>query len=58
MDEVRQCSALVEELYDIYYLDAPPSHRRALVWTLSRRTLCRIGCSSPTPLDTISEDCE
>ncbi|KAL7065139.1 hypothetical protein AAHC03_05618 [Spirometra sp. Aus1] len=58
MDDVRQCSALVEELYDIYYLDAPPSQRRALVWTLSRRTLCRIGCSSPTPLDTISEDCE
>ncbi|BHF66071.1 regulation of cell cycle [Sparganum proliferum] len=58
MDDVRQCSALVEELYDIYYLEAPPSQRRALVWTLSRRTLCRIGCSSPTPLDTISEDCE
>lgn len=58
MDEVRQCGTLVEELYDIYYLDAHPSNRRALVWTLSRRTLCRIGCSSPTPLDTISEDCE
>ncbi|VDL96229.1 unnamed protein product [Schistocephalus solidus] len=58
MDEVRQCGTLVEELYDIYYLDAHPSNRRALVWTLSRRTLCRIGCSSPTPLDTISEDCD
>jgi len=58
MQDVRQCSTLVEELYDVYYRDPHPSSRKTLIWTLSRRTLFRIGCSSPTPLDTISEDCE
>lgn len=58
MDEVVQCSALVEELYDVFYRDSHPSSRKALAWTLSKRTLMRIGCSSPTTLDTISEDAE
>uniref|UniRef100_A0A0R3SNT1 RB_A domain-containing protein n=2 Tax=Hymenolepis diminuta TaxID=6216 RepID=A0A0R3SNT1_HYMDI len=57
MDEVLQCSALVEELYDVFYRDSHPS-RKALAWTLSKRTLMRLGCSSPTTLDTISEDAE
>lgn len=57
MDEVLQCSALVEELYDVFYRDSHPS-RKALAWTLSKRTLMRLGCSSPTTLDTISEDTE
>ncbi|KAL5970752.1 Cyclin-G2 [Taenia solium] len=58
MNDVHQCSTLVEELYDVFYRDSHPSSRRALAWTLSRRTFLRIGCSSPTTLDTISEDCE
>ncbi|EUB62442.1 Cyclin-G2 [Echinococcus granulosus] len=58
MNDVHQCSALVEELYDVFYRDSHPSSRKALAWTLSKRTLLRIGCSSPTTLDTISEDCE
>ncbi|VDD75286.1 unnamed protein product [Mesocestoides corti] len=58
MNDVHQCSALVEELYNVFYRDSHPISRKALVWTLSKRTLLRIGCSSPTTLDTISEDCE
>ncbi|VDM24724.1 unnamed protein product [Hydatigera taeniaeformis] len=58
MNDVHQCSTLVEELYDVFYRDSHPSSRRALAWTLSKRTFFRIGCSSPTTLDTISEDCE
>ncbi|GAA49932.1 cyclin-G2 [Clonorchis sinensis] len=56
--DVIQAAALVEELYEIYYRDPLPCNRRSLVWNLSRRTLFRIGYSSPTPLDTITEDYE
>ncbi|CAH8626279.1 unnamed protein product [Dicrocoelium dendriticum] len=56
-DDVLQCASLVDELYDIYYRDSS-SGRRPTVWSLTRRSLCRIGYSSPTPLDTITEDCE
>ncbi|THD24111.1 Cyclin G2 [Fasciola hepatica] len=56
--DVCECASLVGELYEVYYRDPLPSSRRQMVWNLSRRTLFRIGYSSPTPLDTISEDCE
>ncbi|VDP84863.1 unnamed protein product [Echinostoma caproni] len=56
--EVCECASLVDELYEVYYRDPLPSSRRQMVWNLSRRTLFRIGYSSPTPLDTISEDYE
>ncbi|CAL8093148.1 unnamed protein product [Calicophoron daubneyi] len=56
--DVVDCASLIEELYEIYYRDPLPCTRRQMVWNLSRRTLLRIGYSSPTPLDTISEDCE
>ncbi|KAA0189981.1 Cyclin G2 [Fasciolopsis buskii] len=56
--DVCECASLVDELYEVYYRDPLPSSRRQMVWNLSRRTLFRIGYSSPTPLDTISEDCE
>ncbi|KAA3681959.1 cyclin G2 [Paragonimus westermani] len=56
--DVLNCANLVEELYEVYYRDPLPWSRRPLVWTLSKRTLFRIGYSSPTPLDTIKEDCE
>lgn len=56
-NDVLQCASLVDELYEIYYRDSS-SGRRPSVWCLTRRSLCRVGYSSPTPLDTIKEDCE
>lgn len=57
-DDVLNCAAMVNDLYKLYFRDQSVSSKRPLVWTLSRRTLFRIGYSSPTPLDTIKEDYE
>lgn len=52
--DIFDCASLVGQLYELYYRDPLPRRRRHhLMWPLSRRI--RIGYSSPTPLDTISE---
>ncbi|KAH8877441.1 Cyclin-G2 [Schistosoma japonicum] len=55
--DVCDCSNLVGQLYELYYRDPLPSSRRRTGLLVTRRQF-RVGYSSPTPLDTISEDYE
>ncbi|CAH8529005.1 unnamed protein product [Schistosoma intercalatum] len=55
--DVCECANLVGQLYELYYRDPPPSSRRRTGLFVTRRQF-RVGYSSPTPLDTISEDYE
>ncbi|CAH8504194.1 unnamed protein product [Schistosoma turkestanicum] len=55
--DVYECANLVGQLYELYYRDPLPSSRRRTGLLVPRRQF-RVGYSSPTPLDTISEDYE
>ncbi|CAH8514451.1 unnamed protein product [Heterobilharzia americana] len=53
--DVWECANLVGQLYELYYHDPLPPNRRRPGLPVTRRNF-RVGYSSPTPLDTISED--
>ncbi|CAH8848265.1 unnamed protein product [Trichobilharzia szidati] len=55
--DVCECANLVGQLYELYYRDPLPPNRRRTGIPVTRRNF-RVGYSSPTPLDTISEDYE
>ncbi|VDP24558.1 unnamed protein product [Schistosoma margrebowiei] len=55
--DVCECANLVGQLYELYYRDPPQPSRRRTGLFVTRRQF-RVGYSSPTPLDTISEDYE